>query len=119
MEQIPKKYLFSFNSEIPILPKEINLYHLIIPFFIICFILYVLFRTYIIKFTNKSFNKTTKTLYFEGITKTDDENYIEMNIIIRLILFFNNQSNKLKESIRLNELKKKQELKKQNLCKNK
>lgn len=119
MEQIHKKSLFSFNSEIPLLPKDISLYNLIIPLFIVFFILYVLFRTFIIKFTTKSFNKTTKSLYFEGITKTDDENYIEMNIILRLILFFNNQSNKLKESIRLNELKKKQDLKKQNLFKNK
>ena len=89
---LPKKlFLFTFYSDIPQLPDDLHLIYIVIPILIIFFILYVLFRIKIFRYTNKSFKLTLNILYIEGISKPN----IEENILLKIKHYFDSMTNQL------------------------
>ena len=88
-EERPIKFLFSIYSQIPKLPKEVTWGHIISSLFIVCFILFILFRSYLLKFSNKTVSYTTRQLYNEEFTKDEE---IEKNILFELKIYIDNQT---------------------------
>ena len=120
-------FLFSFYSYIPEVPKELHPIHIIISLSIIAFILYIIFRIQIIKFSDKTLLKAINSRYVK------DGSYYEEDIIkevietqestlilffehlkLRLLnikIFFDNKTNKLIDYINNSKMKKHQKRK--------
>jgi len=90
--QKPIKFLFSIYSEIPKLPKEVTFGHIISSLFIVFFIIFMLFRKNLLKFSNKTVSYTTKKLHNEEFTKDEE---IEKNILKEIKIWIDNQTKKL------------------------
>lgn len=102
------------NIPISKLPDNVELIHLILPISIILFILYVLFRIQIISLIKKTFKKTQKILYIEGLNDISSESDSpEEHILLNIKNFFDTMTNTLiiyNNKCKLNKLKTKKRL---------
>lgn len=88
----PIKFLFSIYSEIPKLPNEVTWGHILSSLFIVFFIVFLLFKNTLFKFSNRTVSYTTKQLYNEEFTKNEE---IEKNILYEIKIYIDNQTKKL------------------------